>query len=144
MRKNIELRIYELLGIKIFKKIVLKIVLKMLCILIIPLTPKMTKEERYRDFRYSPSNYFVGRIINTKTISALKRKLRVNAIIHMVILISCIRILLKDINNSLPISTICIDIFFSLLNMYCIILQRYNIVRINILLKKRQNMLCKI
>ena len=51
--KNIELKIYEWLGIKTFRKIVFKFNY----IILIPFTFRMTKEERWNLIHNTPSNY---------------------------------------------------------------------------------------
>lgn len=66
--KNIELKIYELLGVKTFRNMLFKL----LYIFVIPFTHEMTKEERYKFIYNTPTNYTM------KKVNFVKRKRKVN------------------------------------------------------------------
>ena len=128
--KNIEMKIYELLGVKAFRKIAFGF-----CdILIYPLTIKMTKEERHNFLYNLASNYNLGKNKNLESIKILKKQLFMNARIHILGLLLCLFNFLIGGTPSLFI-TIC-NLAFTGINLYCIMLQRYNIIKINQLIKK--------
>ena len=124
MKKNFEMKTYELLGIKYFKKIVLGIVY----ISIIPITRNLTKEERIKFMQNNKTNYSLGKGYDLQKLRTFKKSLLFNASIHIYSLISCI----KFLSNTFSIFAFIILI----LNIYCIMLQRYNHIRINNVLKK--------
>lgn len=133
-KKSIEMKIYELLGIKLFKKFVLKtrdVALHFK-------TRKMTKEEKY-DYIYNyQSNYHIGKHRDYESVKKFKRWLLFNASIHIFALTLFIPDIFLMINGDLSTSLIINDLIFIPLNMYCIMLQRYNAIRINQHLKRKK------
>ena len=55
--KNLEMKIYELLGVKIFRKIVFSLA----SIISLPKKRKMTKEE-WENYNNKTSNYNIGKV----------------------------------------------------------------------------------
>ena len=132
MKKNKELILYEKLGIKTFKKLVFHL----RDILLIPITKDKTKEERKRMIYNTPSNYNIGKINSIEDIIHFKKQLAINTSIHLIGLLICIYELI-NINNLSMISII-INTLLTILNTYCLILQRYNLVRINEYVKEKR------
>lgn len=124
--KNIELKIYELLGIKIFRKMAFGLRD------ISALALKMSKEERTDKPYNTASTYNIGKIDSLEDIKKFKKNLFINAGIHLWALSLC----LIGGTASLPIPITIINLIGIGINLYCIMLQRYNCVRINQLIKK--------
>ena len=124
--KNIELKIYELLGVKTFRKIVFK-----LCyISMIPFTRHMTREERYNSIYNTPSNYNMKKGHGIQDLRDFKKQLLLNAVIHLSALIACIPSFLNVIGGTATLFTTIATLFLVTINTYCIMLQRYNQIRI--------------
>lgn len=134
MKKNIEQKIYEHLGIKAFRKMVIYF----LYLTLIPFTIRKTKEER-RDEIYSiGGNYFIGKVKNIETIKAFKKQLLINALIHLsALLFTCVPNYICIFNGTASPSLSIITILCTVLNIYCIMLQRYNDIRINEFIKRK-------
>lgn len=130
--KNIELKIYEWLGIKTFRKIVFKFNY----IILIPFTFRMTKEERWNLIHNTPSNYTMKMGNGIQDLKDFKKQLILNTSIHIAALICCIPGFLAIIENSASLFTIVTMLFFVPTNIYCVMLQRYNQIRINQVIKK--------
>lgn len=130
--KNIEMRICELLGVKVFRKMAFG-----LCdILAFPLTIRMSKEERH-DFLYnSASNYNLGKVKSLEDVKKFKKQLFINSGIHVWGLSVCLPNFLKVIGGTASLSTAIINLTCIGINLYCIMLQRYNGIRINQLIEK--------
>lgn len=124
MNKNIELRIYELLGIKIFRKMAFCLYK----ILGFPFTIFMSKENR-KNFYNAPNNYNMKKGHGIKDLKDFKKWLLFNAGIHVYGLFSCTFTLMM---GSILVSTI----IAAVINAYCIMLQRYNHIRINQTIEK--------
>lgn len=122
-KEDFELNLYEKIGIKYFKAFVLKI----RDILLYFSTRKMTEEEKH-DFLNSKSNYNIGKIKSLEDVINFKKMLYFNASIHTLSMITCLFFLTNGVSLLLLLCTI--------LNLYCIILQRYNCIRINKLIKR--------
>lgn len=130
--KNIEMKIYELLGVKVFRKMVFTF----RDILLFPLTIKMSKEEK-RDFFYNiASNYNLGKIKSLEDIKKFKKYLFINTGIHIWALSVCLPNFLKVIGGTASLFTTITNLTFIGINLYCIMLQRYNGIRINQLIEK--------
>ena len=131
--KNLEMKIYEAIGIKIFRKMAFKYI----SIFIYPLTIKMTKEER-KEFIYNlDSIYNIGKVKNMDAVKNHKKKLLFNAVVHIIGLILCALSYPSIFNGTASLSsTIAIPIL-SVINTYCIMLQRYNQIRINEFIKRK-------
>ena len=117
---NIEMKIYEIFGVKIFKKIVFKI--SDFCLKLF-----LTKEEQ-EDFSKNTTNYKMGKVSDLDDIKNYKKQMYFNAIVHI-------------IGTCLGLTTFSYKIgffntLFTILNAYCVMLQRYNIIRINKVINK--------
>lgn len=130
--KNIELKIYELLGVKTFKKMLFKLVY----IFIIPFTRKMTKEERLNFIYNTPNNYIMKKGHGIQDLRDFKEELLFNAGIHIFALITCIPGFLNVIGGTATLFVTITTLFWVPTNIYCIMLQRYNHIRINQVIKK--------
>lgn len=122
--KNLEMKIYELLGIKIFRKMVFSLAY----IINLPKKRKMTKEE-WENYNNKTSNYNIGKVKDLDDVKKYKKQMYLNASIHALGLFLCIVDLLLG----------GFDVFFiimTLINAYCVMLQRYNIIRLNKVIKK--------
>lgn len=120
--KNLEMRIYELFGIKWFKKFVF-FQREIFCHL---LMPKKTKEEVRDYLNKNTGNYKLGKVKSLDDLKTFKKWLYVNATIHSIAEV----ILLL----TLGVPSIALNSVFlvtSIVNVYCILLQRYNCIRIN-------------
>lgn len=134
--KNIELKIYELLGVKTFRKLVFKL----LYISIMPYTRHMTREERYNSIYNTPSNYNMKKGHGMQDLRDFKKQLLFNAGIHIFGLIACIPSFLNVIGGTATLFTTIATLFLVTINTYCIMLQRYNQIRINQVIKKGEHL----
>lgn len=130
--KNIEMKFYELLGIKVFKKMAFFI----RDIVTLPLTFKMPKEERKKSLYNTASNYNIGKEKSFENIKKFKKQLFKNAGIHIFALLAFIPSFIKIIMGMASLSTTIIVLPAMVMNIYCIMLQRYNCIRINQLIEK--------
>lgn len=128
MSKNKELKIYEFLGIKHFKKIIMKLHYLM-CL---PLSLLIKKEDRQEFYYNVRTNYKIGKINELKDIKTFKRNLYFNGIIHATV--AFFNILLFF--SSLTLFSFLVNLVCLLINTYCVMLQRYNCIRINDMLSK--------
>ena len=131
-REQIELKIYEALGIRTFRKIAFGF----RSLMFLPVTHKMTKEEKYDYFYKYASNYNLGSTPNYDSIKEHKKELYYNSLIHIVPLILSIPLFLKIVTGSSSLASIIILTGAVLLNGYCIMLQRYNCIRLNDLIRR--------
>jgi len=67
--KNLEMKIYELLGVKIFRKIVFSLA----SIISLPKKRKMTKEE-WENYNNKTSNYNIGKVKDLDDVKKYKSK----------------------------------------------------------------------
>lgn len=130
--KNIEMKFYELLGIKVFKKMAFFI----RDIVTLPLTFKMPKEERKKSLYNTASNYNIGKEKSFENIKKFKKQLFKNAGIHIFALLAFLPSFIKIILGTASLSTTIIVLPAMVMNIYCIMLQRYNCIRINQLIEK--------
>ena len=126
--KDLEIKIYELLGIKKFRK--MAFILRD-TLMYLP-TIKMSKERRKNILYNSYSNYNIGKNKDYESIKKYKKMLFINSGIHTFYLLKYISAMVAGTNVDE------IVILWLLLNTYCIMLQRYNHIRINSLLKKME------
>lgn len=138
-KKNIELKIYELLGIKTFKKMAFSF----RNLLSIPSTKKMTKEEKNNFLYNTPSNYIMKKGNGFQDLKDFKKMLRLNALTHILGSITCIFFLVFSVIDVfinpisiISIASIIIQLVFFIVNLYCVMLQRYNWIRINKTIKR--------
>ncbi len=130
--KTMEMTIYEMLGIKTFRKMAFAL----RDTLNYPATIGMTKEERKRYLYKSPSNYNIGKIKRIEDLERFKKMLYLNAGIHIVGLSLLIPDYMRMAEGTASIQASTYYVTLGLINSYCIMLQRYNYIRLNILLKK--------
>ena len=88
----------------------------------------MTKEE-WENYNNKTSNYNIGKVKDLDDVKKYKKQMYLNTSIHTFGLFLCMVDLLLG----------GADVFFiimTLINIYCIMLQRYNIIRLNKVIKK--------
>lgn len=132
MKEKKELKVYELLGIKTFRKMVFKF-----CrIIATPFTLLIPKEERKKFLdELKIINYNIGGY-SSKNLHAFKKYLFLNSAIHVFALLYCIPAFLKVIGGTASFFMSIIIPILIVINSYCIILQRYNYIRIKQVIKK--------
>ena len=130
--KNIEMRIYELFGVKVFRKMAFGL----RDILVFPLTIRMSKEERHNFLYNTASNYNLGKVKSLEDVKKFKKQLFINSGIHVWALSVLLPDFLKVIGGTASLSTVIINLTLIGINLYCIMLQRYNGIRINQLIEK--------
>lgn len=130
--KSIEMKLYELLGIKVFKKMAFFV----RDIVTLPLTLKMPKEERKKSLYNTASNYNIEKEKSFENIKKFKKQLFKNAGIHIFALLAFLPSFIKIIMGMASLSTTIIVLPAMVMNIYCIMLQRYNCIRINQLIEK--------
>ncbi len=123
-REQIEIKIYETIGIKKFKKIIFKI----RDAIYNTFHKKESKEENNKNLYEKQSNYVIGKKLHLENIINYKTKIKFNTTIHLLALIALIKPLTTNLNI--------LNITLLIINIYCIILQRYNTIRINELIIK--------
>lgn len=105
-------------------------------IVTLPLTFKMPKEERKKSLYNTASNYNIGKEKSFENIKKFKKQLFKNAGIHIFALLAFIPSFIKIIMGMASLSTTIIVLPAMVMNIYCIMLQRYNCIRINQLIEK--------
>jgi hypothetical protein len=127
-KKNIEMRIYELLGIKTFRKAAFSLrdrIYKMI-------DKNLSSEELYN----TASNYNIGKIRSLEDIKNFKKELYINTIIHILSLILLLPSFLSIFNGVGSLIKTILLLPLVIINIYSIMLQRYNCIRINQVIKK--------
>lgn len=138
---NIELKIYELLGIKYFKKAVFFV----LEIAITPFTLEISRKERKKLIHTIPSNYTIKKGNGIQDLIDFKKMLLLNSSLHIICLFLCIPNFKSIFNGTANLTTYIRNTITILINLYCIMLQRYNHIRINkVLNKNKSNQIIKI
>lgn len=118
--KNIEMKIYEKIGVLQFKRFILWL----------SSVVRKNPEER------RGTNYCL-RSIDLESIKDFRKMLIFNAKVHLVcIVFSYVAIIEKIFLNNIFSIQIIIDIVIFIVNLYCIMLQRYNWIRIKMILNK--------
>ncbi len=116
---DIEMKIYEKLGVRKWKKFVLWL----MCLAI-------------RDPNFKGINYNI-QSFSLKSVKKFRKWLWINSLIHVYGIIQCIDYIPYIINSD---SIFSFSMFFTiicfLLNIYCVMLQRYNYIRIKKVLKR--------
>ena len=130
--KSIEMRIYELLGVKTFRKMAFVLRDKILILF----TSKMSKEERKEYLYHTASNYNIGEVKSLEDVKKFKKQLFSNAGIHLFGFLVLIPNFIKIIGGTAALSYTIITLIAGGINLYCVMLQRYNCIRINQLIKK--------
>lgn len=123
---NLELKIYEKLGVRKFRNILIKF----FYLIIYPpfILVKMPKNERKNFFYNVPGNYFMKKGNGLQDLKDFKKYIYFNSSIHIIGFINSI--------FSIIGGNFITGIFWLLLNSYCVMLQRYNYIRINNTIKK--------
>lgn len=127
MNEKRELKFYEAIGVKKFKKIILKIFDSILLI----------GESKERIYKYR-TNYHIGKVGGLENIKRYKKWLWFNALIHISCFFSINFSVLELIKNSGSLFNIIWLLILDIINVYCVMLQRYNCIRINRLVKKHE------
>ena len=99
--QNTELKIYELLGIKKFRKMAFFIRDNTQILF----TLKMSKEERKNFLYHRASNYNLGKVKSLEDIKKFKKKLFLNAGVHIMGLWVCLPDFLKVISGTAILKT---------------------------------------
>ena len=121
---NVELKIYEILGVKIFRFLVFK----------------LEKIIHHKD-KMQNINYHVKRI-NVDEFESFKKYLYYNGFIHVRNLIFLFVILLLSLNFTNPIFLVILILEF-IKNTYCVMLQRYNYIRINQSIQRKKEFISR-
>lgn len=119
--KNKEMKLYEKLGVREFRWLAFSL----RKVLLYPFTIGMSEKER-RNFFNRPDNYNMGYTRNIKEIGEYKNNLFLNAGIHVFGLLYCI----KGFVDHPYLITVPILALPIAINIYCLMLQRYNYIRI--------------
>lgn len=130
--KNIEMRIYELLGVKVFRKMAFALRDKIWILF----TLKMSKEERKEYLYHTASNYNLGEVKSLEDVKKFKKQLFYNAGIHIFGFLVLILNFIIIIGGTAALSSTIITLIGGGINLYCVMLQRYNCIRINQLIEK--------
>lgn len=117
---KLEQKIYRLLGVNQYRKFIIAV---------------KRKYDKWRG-KEDTDNYFL-QDYTVDGITHLKNELIKNAKIHMVGVLVCLPITL--FYDRLWVQIIALVILLH--NLYCVMIQRYNLIRINSLLSKRQQRL---
>lgn len=115
---DMEQTLYRLLGVNQYRKFIIKVKLKY---------------DHWRG-KTDTDNYFLKDYSN-EAIIFLKSQFIKNAKIHLLGVF--IGLLVMLLTNRLPIQIVALIIFLH--NLYCVMIQRYNLIRINSLLIKKHN-----
>lgn len=138
--KNLEMQIYEKLGIKVFKKIAFARRNFVTSLLIFPFTLGMSIKERYdcvnKIYYGQKSIYNLGKIDDLNDIKKYKKYPTINSIRFLIELGLTIPVIIKIIDGRSPIITTISTASAILVNFYCIMLQRYNAIRLNRVIQK--------
>ena len=92
----------------------------------------LKKEQRRELYNNARDNYKIGKVSELKDIKTFKRNLYFNGSIHLVLALLNVLIFIS------PLSPIMFILNFAsfLINTYCVMLQRYNCIRINNMLSR--------
>lgn len=130
--RNIEMKIYELLGVKVFRKIAFTF----RDIIVTPLLITKSKEERKNFLYNTASNYCLGKVKSLEDVKRFKKQIFINTKIHIYGLLALMPLFPKIINGTATLFTTIVAPIYAVLNIYCLMLQRYNNIRINQFIKK--------
>lgn len=130
--KDIESRIYELLGVKQFRKAAF--FLRDCSYTLVTL--KKSKEERKHELYKEPSNYNIGIIRNVEDIKKHKKQIYSNTLIHTVGLVLCMSFLPEVFTKTISLSSSIAFITATIINLYCLMLQRYTYIRMKKAIEK--------
>lgn len=136
MKKSKEMKIYEVLGIKKFKKFVYGVYFTLYLPFAIIRNKTLKFKILKKDMLDIPNNYNIGKKINLDKIIDFKKMLIINASIHIGVQLLWVPNYIDIINGTMNISSIFENICMFAINTYCIMLQRYNYIRINNIIDK--------
>lgn len=125
--EKIEMKIYEFLGIKYFKKLVIGLVDIIILLSTLKEFKTLTLKEKIFKINHIKSNYFIGKINSMEDVKKFKTSLIFNSSIHIFALLN-----LYIFRNRTLVNLI----FWTIINSYCLMLQRYNWIRINDTIRK--------
>lgn len=111
-----EQKLYRLLGVNQYRKFVIR---------------AKKKYDQWRG-KSDTDNYFL-KYYSKEGLVFLKSQLIKNAKIHLIGVLACLPAILLAGRPWIQV----IALFILLHNFYCVMIQRYNLIRINLLLKKR-------
>lgn len=129
---DIEMKVYEFLGIKKFKGLIFLIVDKLITLS----RRDLSKEERKKIVFNTVSNYNIGKDKDLNALYRYKKLLYFNIFIHIISYLTIASSLSEALFNNLDIIRLVILIILETINTYCLILQRYNWIRINKTIKR--------
>lgn len=130
MKKNKEMGFYEKLGIKKFRSMVINFYYLSTYLSGFLFGRKTSYKEHKRTAREVPTNYFIGRNINYEKIKKFKIAIYFNSAIHIYALASIIKGIVS-LGIEITLSEIILCSIFAILNVYCLMLQRYIYLKIN-------------
>lgn len=130
--EKLEMKIYELLGVKAFRKMAFFV----RDTLAIPFNLDIPKEKRKEKLYSRFSNYNLGKVRSVEDLKKYKKMIFINTFIHIWGLLVCLPGFFRTINGITSMSFGIINLGCIILNSYCIMLQRYNCIRINQLIEK--------
>lgn len=116
--ENLEMKIYEKLGVKKFKNFVLN------------LNAKATNNKKIKG-----NNYYLDQGHGLEDLKKFKFELLFNGYLHTYSSIACVVFMM---GSMIPITLYPVAIASITLNTYCVMLQRYNWIRINKAIKKNE------
>lgn len=121
---DFELKLYEILGVKLFRNLAFKTRDIFFFWLKKPLKDKILYE--------ISNNYIIGKGDNfLRNLKNYKKEIKKNTIIHTVSLIVCLPMFLRYILGLSSLGYFIFAIILFVLNSYCLMLQRYNNIKIN-------------
>lgn len=134
---NLEMKIYEKIGVKQFRKFVFFTV-NNACLIFMGkfFKSKEEKQEIIQELNKQPSNYNIGSKINKKTINNFKKQIYLNSAIHISAFLLLLPSYFLILVGNLPLDLVILTGIFTVINTYCLILQRYNSIRIDKTLEK--------
>lgn len=130
--KNLELRIYEILGVKIFKKMVFELLYSLSFFV----TFKLSRKERKNIIDSMPSNYVMKKGNRLQDLKNFKKAILFNTGLHTLGFTTSMYSIIKTIIFFPTTFSVICFLFLIIVNLYCLMLQRYNWVRINEVINK--------
>lgn len=131
---DIEKKIYEILGVKLFKKIcmfIYDVIYKTISLSV----PKQYRKEFLKS--KETTNYTIGSIKDIEGLKKFKKELLFNGFVHTCGIIICLDFIGLNIFGETPsIAGVVFNIAFLGVNTYCVMLQRYNYIRIKKAIEK--------
>lgn len=138
MRKSLsdyELALYKKLGVEKFKKYIIGLKDSLIS------AKYLNKPKKIEEYKKKHTNYSLGTGRSLDDLRKHKKELFLNGSIHAISLLGCISILLTPVAfplTSLSLVGYTATVLLTVVNTYCIMLQRYNWVRINKVIKKHK------